>query len=185
MYRLEWLDRSTSEGKQTFVSTIPFEPLVVHSNSEQSSRPEQADGPNQPAFEVITTVRGRVLTQDKDQNSFDGKSDENDNESGSQSSSNESDTEASTSRFRTKRGGLKSVVSFHDIRVTSVVGKKLVIYSQPLLELLRSCVTYYPGQMMTGHIAEVHEPFEVLCHHVNDFEDTISSTSERLVSQHR
>ncbi|KAH8429323.1 uncharacterized protein LDX57_006990 [Aspergillus melleus] len=51
------------------------------------------------------------------------------------------------------------------LEVKEILKTRIEIYSQVLLEAIRSVVSYYPGQNLAGDVVTIHQPYPVLIHH--------------------
>ncbi|KAI0404020.1 hypothetical protein F4802DRAFT_569427 [Xylaria palmicola] len=69
-------------------------------------------------------------------------------------------------------------------RVTNIRGTHMVIHSEPLSQMVRDVVKFYPGQQLSGANLVIQEPYTCLMHHMTDFEDLITSEEDATTLVH-
>lgn len=76
-------------------------------------------------------------------------------------------------RFRLHRNTYQPPENVEDIHVKRIAGTKLYVYSKLLMQLLRSVITYYPSQDLTGDFLVFAEPYAALVHYLPQLQNTV------------
>lgn len=153
IYKIEWAD-DKSLTRQNFESKVSFGPLEIATENVDRQKHVHTTRGSKAPIEIITPIWGRakkgfhnVLPDDYPSSA------------------------PEHSRERPSKKRLPNV-SFEDIKIRKVGKTKMIIRSQPLLETIRKCVTYYPGKSLTGDEVELEEPYPILIHHLDILEAT-------------
>ena len=143
LYKIEWEDDDT-EARQNFESQASFGDLDVATENEDRQGDGDAKSEKRAPLEVVTVVWGRTdsnVTKDKSK-----------------------EDSADAPETKAKRVGFKNV------KISKVGQTRMIIRDQPLLEIIRTCVTYYPGTPLIGDEIVLAEPYGVLIHHFGQLE---------------
>ena len=143
VYKIEWED-DVSRTRQNFQSKVSFGPLEVTTENVDHPEPVRTTPKDKAPIEVITPIWGQETTYRDESDEIPG--------------------------FRHRR--IIKGVAFKDIKISRVGKAKMIIRSQPLLEAIRRCVTYFPSQTLTGDEVELVEPYPVLIHHLDNLAET-------------
>lgn len=92
-------------------------------------------------------------------------------------SSSESDTETAAAgsgdeaEKETKKKKPAKKATLENKRIHKIDGTRMVVHSPWLLSVLREVVQYYPSQNMIGDTITIHEPYNVIAHHITELRD--------------
>ena len=147
-FKIQWTD-SRSHAVRNFESRVPFSPLEVSTENVDDPQKFHTAKEEKAPLEVFTPIFGQAYPNwySKRQEGVSTPVPQTDFDS----------------------------VTFKDIKISAVHRARLVIRHQPLLETIRKCIRYYPGEPLTGAEVEIHEPYSVLVHHMDNLEEAQSN----------
>lgn len=92
-------------------------------------------------------------------------SSESDTETAAAGSGDEVEKQTKKKKKPTKKATLENK------RINKIGGTRMLVHSPWLLDVLREVIQHYPSQNMTGDTITVHEPYNLIAHHITELRD--------------